>query len=322
MTDEPGHGRREGQVAGRPGRQGRVVVVGTVNVDDVFELAALPLPGETVLARGTARHQGGKGANQASAAARWGAPTSLVALVGTDEDGASAVADLRDGGVDTTEVGTVERPTGRALILLDEAGENSIVVASGANGALDGARAAAALTRLAVTPDDVVLTNGEVTAEVVAAAARAAVDSGALHVHNLAPARTDDLAATAASLLVLNEVELGQATGGPDGQAAAETDAALARLLPGRPGVVLTLGPRGAVAATTAGHTAVPAAPTRAVDTTGAGDAFCGALAAELAAGIDLVVAVRLAVRAGSYAVTGAGARGALARRGDVADDA
>ncbi len=315
MTDESGQGQVEG-------RQGRVVVVGTVNVDDVLELAALPLPGETVLALGTARHQGGKGANQASAAARWGAPTSLVALVGTDEDGASAVADLEGWGVGTTEVGAVDLPTGRALILLDRAGENSIVVASGANGALDGDRAAAALTRLGITADDVVLTNGEVAGDVVAAAARAATDSGALHVHNLAPARTDDLVATGTSLLVLNEVELGQATGGAGTGAdtGADPGAALDQLLQGRPGVVLTLGPRGAVAASSAGRTAVPAEPTRAVDTTGAGDAFCGALAAELASGGDLVEAVRLAVRAGSWAVTGAGARGALARRLDVAD--
>ena len=290
-----------------------MLVVGTVNVDDVYRCQALPLPGETVLALSTARHQGGKGANQASAAARWGAPTVLVALVGADDDGAAAVADLQSWGVSTTEVGTADLPTGRALILLDQAGENSIVVASGANGALDGQRAATALARLDLTPDDVVLTNGEVAPDVVTAAARAAEQAGARHVHNLAPARAEDLATTTRSLLVLNEVELAQATGETD------ADAALASLLPGRPGAVLTLGPRGAVAATADGHVAVPAAPTQVVDTTGAGDAFCGALAAELAAGGDLVAAVGLAVRAGSHAVTAAGARGALARRGDVA---
>ena len=290
-----------------------MLVVGTVNVDDVHRCEALPQPGETVLALSSARHQGGKGANQASAAARWGAATSLVALVGADDDGAAAVADLQAWDVDTAEVGTTDLPTGRALILLDRSGENCIVVASGANGALDGQRAAAALARLGLTADDVVLTNGEVAPDVVAAAARAAEQAGARHVHNLAPARVEDLTATTRSLLVLNEVELAQATGETD------TDTALATLLRGRPGAVLTLGPRGAVAATAAGHVAVPAARTEVVDTTGAGDAFCGALAAELAAGSDLVDAVGLAVRAGSHAVAAAGARGALARRGDLA---
>lgn len=303
-----------------------MVVVGTVNLDDVFELAALPLPGETVLALGTARHQGGKGGNQASAAARWGAPTVLVALVGTDEDGAAAVADLRSWGVGTSEVGTVELPTGRALILVDRAGENSIVVASGANGALDGERTTAALTRLTLTPADVLLTNGEVAADVVVAVARAAAATGARHVHNLAPARGEDLPVTTGSFLVLNEVELAQATGqhtgqGTPGDTPRDASAALASVLTDRPGVVLTLGRRGAVAATAAGQTAVPAEETRAVDTTGAGDAFCGALAAELAAGSDLVDAVRLAVRAGSFAVTAAGARGALARRSGLTTD-
>ena len=294
------------------GGSGRVVVVGTVNVDDVFQCSTLPVPGETVLALSTARHQGGKGANQAAAAARWGAPTSLVALVGHDPDGDDAVADLESWGVGTDEVRSVDLPTGRALILLDRAGENSIVVASGANGALDAERAASALTRLELTPDDVVLTSAEVTAEVVAAAADAAKQVGARHVHNLAPARDADLAATTGSLLVLNEVELAQVTG------MADTEAGVRRLLAGRPGVVLTLGGRGAVAATPEEDIAVPASPTEVVDTTGAGDAFCGALSAELVAGSDLGTAVRLAVRAGSYAVTGAGARGALARRADV----
>ena len=301
-------------VTGAP--TGRVLVVGTVNVDDVFECAALPRPGETVLALSTARHHGGKGANQAAAAARWGAPTSLVAVVGQDEDGASAVADLRSRGVDTTEVASVDRPTGRALILLDRSGENSIVVASGANAVLDADRATAALARLGVGPDDVVLTSAEVGADVVAAAARVAREQGARHVHNLAPVRDEDLDSTTGSLLVLNEVELAAAAEG-------DTGTALDTLVAGRPGVVLTLGPRGAVVATTAGHVAVDAAATRAVDTTGAGDAFCGALAAELVGPVtetDLLAAVRLAVRAGSFAVTAAGARGALARRGDVAD--
>ena len=287
--------------------------MGTVNVDDVFECPALPLPGETVLASSTARHQGGKGANQAAAAPGgeprpgW-SPSSVTTRTAPAPSPTS-----RPGASTTTEVGSVDLPTGRAVILLDRSGENSIVVASGANGALDAERTSAALDRLGLTPDDVVLTNGEVTPEVVAAAARAAGERGARHVHNLAPARDADLHATPATTLVLNEVELSQATGEGD------TDAALEALGVGRPGVVLTLGPRGAVAATASGRVAVGAAPTEVVDTTGAGDAFCGALAAELVAGSDLVAAVRLAVRAGSYAVTGAGARGALARRTDVA---
>ena len=278
-----------------------MVVVGTVNVDDVFELEALPLPGETVLARGTARHQGGKGANQASAAARWGAPASLVALVGDDDEGAGAVRDLRSWGVGTSEVASVDRPTGRALIFLDRSGENSIVVASGANAALDGDRATAALTRLALTADDVLLTNGELSPGVVAAVAAAAERSSARHVHNLAPARTEDLAATRRSLLVLNEVELAQATEGVRGDA-------LEHLLPGRPAVVVTRGARGAVVATATTRTDVPTRPARVVDTTGAGDAFCGAFAAARARGLDAVAATRIACAAASLSVERPGA--------------
>ena len=298
-------------------RAGRVVVVGSVNVDHVFRLDALPAPGETVLALDSLRTGGGKGGNQACAASRWGAATSFVGSVGRDEDGEAAEADLRRWEVELTGLSRSGAATGRALILVDRAGENSIVVSPGANATLTPEEVTAALGRLGLGVADVVLTCGEVPTEVVAAAARSTSGTGTLHVHNVAPARAEDAAAAPRALLVLNEVELAQVTPG----AGPDPVTGLVRLARGRPGAVLTRGGAGAVVF--AGEEVAEVAAPRAevVDTTGAGDTFCGVLAAELAAGHPLVDSVRSAVLAGSYAVTGLGARGALPRRDELVPD-
>jgi len=288
-------------------------VVGSVNVDHVFRLDELPAPGETVLALDFMRTGGGKGGNQACAASRWGAGTAFVGAVGRDADGEAAEADLRHWGVDLSALGRAEAATGRAIILVNRAGENSIVVSPGANATLAEADVTASLERLGLEGQDVVLTSGEVSAGVVAAAARSCVTTGTLHVHNVAPARAEDVTATTSSLLVLNEVELAQVAPSPgdplDG---------LRRLAEGRPGAVLTRGGEGAVVVQAEEVTVVEAPRTEVVDTTGAGDTFCGVLAAELASGRSLVDSARAAVLAGSYAVTGLGARGALPRRTDL----
>jgi ribokinase len=293
---------------------GRVIVVGSVNADLVLRCAHLPRPGETVLAAGMSEGFGGKGANQAVAAARLGAPTALLAAVGDDAAGTAGRADLTAEGVDVTGVVVATgHPTGRATVLVDDAGENAIVVMPGANAALTAQTVVAELARLRPQPGDVVLVSGEVPSECAEAAIRAGPGGGARAVYNLAPFRgpvgwLDELR----PLLVLNETEAGQATGLADAGAAA---AELARRCGA---VVVTRGARGALLVDGAAAREIPADPVRVVDTTGAGDAFCGALAAELAAGEPLRRAVATAVRAGSFAVSGYGARGALATRDDI----
>ena len=277
---------------------GRVVVIGAVNVDRVFRCPELPAPGETVLAVSLTRGFGGKGGNQAAAAARFGARTWMVAAVGRDRDGAEAVEDLRRFGVDTGHVRAVaDRETGQAAVFTAADGRNAIAVAAGANAALSARDVRSALADLRLTAGDVVLVSAEVAEGCAAAAAQACAAAAARMVYNLAPARpTAGWLARHRPLLVLNEVEAAQVAG-----------------------VVLTLGARGAryLAANGSGEVPATAAPL-VLDTTGAGDAFCGVLAAELAAGRPLRSAVATAVAAGTWAVGGAGARGALARPEDL----
>jgi ribokinase len=299
----------EGAVAGR------VAVIGALNVDRVFRCRTLPAAGETVLAVSLTRGFGGKGGNQAAAAARFGARTSMVGAVGGDADGAEAVDDLRRLGVDTGHVRVVAgRETGQAAVLTAADGRNAIVVAAGANAALSADDVGSALATLRLTAGDVVLASAEVAEECAAAAAEACSAAAARMIYNLAPARpVTGWVARHRPLLVLNEVEAAQAAGTADPAAAADVLARSAA------GVVLTLGARGARYVVGAQWAEVPApAAARVLDTTGAGDAFCGVLAAELAAGRALRAAVITSVAAGTWAVGAIGARGALARPGDL----
>jgi ribokinase len=286
-----------------------VVVVGSVNADLVVRVSRLPRPGETVT-RGTfARHGGGKGANQAVAAARLGARTALVAAVGADDLGTEALAGLAEEGVDVGAVKRLEEePTGVALIVVDERGENQIAVASGANATLDGETVARALAGLGA---GVVLLSLEVTDEALLAGAAAA----RLAVLNPAPAR--DLPAAlldAGPLLTPNAGEARGMTGEEDVTAAA-------RALQARTGapVVVTLGAGGALLARDGcAPVRIPAPEVAAVDTTGAGDCLNGALAAELARGVPLEAAVAFAVRAAARSTLAHGARAGMPRRAEV----
>jgi ribokinase len=293
---------------------GRVVVVGSVNLDTVLHCEHLPGPGETVFAGAMSAGFGGKGANQAVAAARLGARVVLVAAVGTDDAGAAALADLAAEGVDTDGVAVVAgAPTGHATVLVDPGGENAIVVLPGANATLDPAAVTGQLARLDLGTGDVLLVSGEVPAGCAEAAIRAGTPAGARAVYNLAPFRgLHDWLADLRPIVVLNETEAAQAARRPH---AADAAAALAaRFGP----VVVTRGAAGAVLVDGDGTHEVPAEKVEPVDTTGAGDAFCGALASGLAAGRPLRAALALAVRAGTIAVTGPGARGRLATAADL----
>lgn len=293
----------------------RVIVVGSVNRDRVVRCAALPRPGETVVARSAVEGFGGKGGNQACAAARLGARVALVAAVGADPVGRAAIADLQHHGVDVSRVivakGVV---TGRADVFVDTDGENFIVLESGANTGLGAGEVTEALRDLGLSPGDVVLTSNGIGAEALGATAEQGRAGGATHLHNLTPfGSLEPWSHGDHVVLIANAVEAHQATAMEDPTAAA------VRLAVGRRAAVVTLGAQGALIAVGPDVQTVSAPVITAVDSTGAGDAFCGALAAALAFGEDEQSAVERAVRAGAFAVTGWGARGALATAADLA---
>lgn len=297
-----------------------IVVFGSLNADLVLGVSALPGPGQTVLGGAIERHSGGKGANQAVAAARYAVEVTgsrqsasrvrMVGRVGADEHGARLREDLIAAGVDVTAVVVDPRhDSGIALILVDPAGENLIAVSPGANAAVDGEDVAR--VRRELRPDDVVLCQLEVPLPAVRQLAGAARAAGARLVCNAAPATPlpADLLAQL-DVLVVNEAEARTVFGDP-----VRTPSA-ARAAAARAGcaVVVTLGAAGAVyaadptnAADLVGH--CPATGVTVVDTVGAGDAFVGALAASLAAGRPLPEAVAAGVAAGTHAVTHRGAR-------------
>jgi ribokinase len=288
-----------------------VVVVGSVNADLVVSVRELPRPGETVSGGTFARHGGGKGANQAVAAARLGARVLFVGAIGNDDLGEEALKQLADEGVDVSKAIRLDDiPTGVALIVVDERGENQIAVASGANAALTGEHVEQAL---GLAGSGVVLLGHEVPVEAVAAGARAARAAGWQAILNPAPARQliDDLDGV---ILTPNADEARRLTGEPDPEAAA-------RALSERTGapVLVTLGADGALLMRDGHAERVPAPAVAVVDTTGAGDTVNGALAAELAAGRDLRDAVRFALAAAALSTRAAGAREGMPRRDEVA---
>ncbi|WP_326690205.1 MULTISPECIES: ribokinase [unclassified Streptomyces] len=298
-----------------------LLVVGSANADLVVGVDRRPAAGETVLGSDLVIHPGGKGANQAAAAARLGARTTLLARVGDDAYGQLLAQAQRAAGADTA--GLLEgkdAPTGVALITVDSAGDNSIVVSPGANARLtpDDITAAGALFEAAA----VVSLQLEIPLETVATAARAAAGHGARVVLNPSPPAPlpEDVLALC-DPLVVNEHEARRLLPGRSLSTEPE-EWATALLGLGPRSVVVTLGAEGALVAGPGVGTdgtdgsadavrtvLVPSPPVRAVDTTGAGDAFTGALGWRLGRGDGLEQAVRYAVRVGSFAVTRAGAQ-------------
>ena len=285
--------------------RGRVVVVGSANVDLVASTPHLPAPGETVLGTALATHPGGKGLNQAVAAARDGARTEFAGAVGDDANADLLRAALTDAGIGVAGLRTVEGPSGTAMISVDEAGSNTIVVVPGANAAVG----PGALPELASA--DVVLLQLEIPLPSVRAAALGAARSGAVVVLNAAPAaELDDDLLGAVDHLVVNEGEAAVLAGrGADSGPADDPAASASALLRRVPSVVVTIGGAGALALSrTAEQLRVPAPDVDVVDTTGAGDTFAGVFAAALADGSSVPNAVRRAVAAGALSVTRTGA--------------
>ena len=300
-----------------PSRERNVLVAGAINTDLVARLRVAPAAGETVLGESFAVFGGGKAANQAVAAARSGAPTAMLGALGADDFGRQRLDDLRAEGIDVAAVAVLDGvSSGVALILVEEAtGQNRIANVLGATARVTPAQAARVLDR--VRPAVLLLTL-EFPRETVAALVEAARAQGASVLLNATPDPTAgrDLLPLV-DLLIVNETEAGDLIG----RAVAEGEgiaAARALLDLGPATVVATLGAAGAVVARRGETVAIPAPPVEVVDTTGAGDAFCGALAARLVAGDDPVAAVRLGVAAGSLATTKAGAQPSMPRLADV----
>ena len=291
-----------------------VVVVGSLNLDLVVPVPRHPAPGETVLGGEVFRNPGGKGANQAVAAARLGQPTALVGRVGTDDAGRALLSSLREAGVDVARVlATDDAPTGMALITVDEHGENAIVVSPGANARLRPADVESAEPILRTAR--VVLLQLEVPMEIAVAAARSAAGTVVL---NPAPAQPLPPALLGSvDVLVPNRSELAVLTGA--GTEPRDDDQALrlAARIEG-PAVVVTLGAEGVLIVEGDQVERVPALPVDVVDTTAAGDAFCGAMADALSRGSSLVEAGRWAARVAAVACTRRGAQASLPTRDEV----
>jgi ribokinase len=300
------------------GNRPQVTVLGSLNMDISVTVPRLPGPGETVLGSAARFTPGGKGANQAVAAARLGADTRLVGCVGDDDFGRQLLAALQEEGVNPDDVRVVVgAPTGLAMIAVDGAGENLITVAPGANhevGPADAGQAGAA-------PGDVLI----ISAEIPEPAIRAALSQrGTLRVLNLAPAPRSQAQAAALvadgapDWLVVNESEAAAVLGRPVSGLAEARRAAAELLAAGPARAVVTAGAHGAALAGPDGADTVPGFRVDAVDAVGAGDTFVGALAVALAAGVPAPHAVRAAAAAGAAAVTRPGAQTAMPRPADI----
>jgi ribokinase len=300
----------------------RLTVLGSLNMDISVTVPRLPPPGATVLGGTAAFAPGGKGANQAVAAARLGADVRMIGCVGDDDFGRTLRAALRTEGVRDDRVRTVPGvPTGLAMITVDETGENSITVAPGANREVG----APELAAVRDTPADVLVISAEVPVTAISAALAAVAMN--LRVLNLAPAppAAAELVASGVDWLVVNESEaaavLGTTVTGLDGAARAAADLATR----GARHVVVTAGAAGAAYSGPGaapgkpdGVVTVPGFRVQAVDSVGAGDTFVGALAVALAAGIDACDAVVAAAAAAATTATRPGTQSGMPRPADV----
>jgi len=284
-----------------------VLVAGSANLDFVVRAAHIPAPGETVLGREFRTFPGGKGANQAIASARaGGAPTGMLLALGDDAYAAPVEASLREAGVVLHIVRAAEQPTGTAFICVSDSAENAITVAPGANAALRAEHlpALAGIRHL--------LLQLETPLATVTAYARAARVAGVMVVLNAAPAQAlpDELLA-ATDLLIVNEGELAAISGIAD-----DVTAALERVAV--PTVIVTLGARGCIARTPQGRVQQGGFKVDAIDTTAAGDTFCGALVAALSRGEPLATSLAFASAAAAIACTRLGAQASIPALAEV----
>jgi ribokinase len=274
-----------------------IVVVGSINADLVFEVDEIPRGGETVAATSHTVVAGGKGANQAVAAARLGADVAFIGCVGNDQPGSDLRTGLQNDGVDVTLMSVAAGSTGTAVVVVDKHGENAIIVDEGANGRLELGKK----QKQIITSAEVLLCQQEIPMHVVAEVASMA---GGMFVLNAAPSKgLPDGLLEAVDVLIVNEHEA-LAVG-------AKRDPASIRAL-GVPTVITTLGAAGARVVTQADIAIVEPPAVSVLDTTGAGDAFCGAFAVASHDGLDVFEAAGRGVVAGALATQGLGARTAM----------
>lgn len=294
---------------------GNVVVLGSANVDLVVEVSRRPEAGETIIGSDVHLYPGGKGANQAASSARSGASTRFLCCVGSDPYAALLRERLTEAGVDVQRVQTVERPTGTAMILITPDGENSIVVSPGANYAMDVAAADAVST--VWESADVLVLGLEIPPTTVAHVAMRAAHAGVRILLNAAPALSipEEILALCDPLIV-NENEANTLLGIHDPQPFSEIALELRRR--GARSVIITLGSAGSLVCDDQGVDVVPAYRVDVVDTTGAGDAFVGAVACELSRNSSLRDAVRFATAMSALAVQVRGAQSSYKNRSEV----
>jgi ribokinase len=291
----------------------RIVVLGSLNVDLVVTVPHLPHPGETVLGDGLTSYPGGKGANQAVAAARLGGQVAMVGRVGNDNFGAGLIENLDRNGVESSGVEhDSAMPTGAALIYVEAGGQNMIAVAPGANGTVGPIDAERAVSRLVA--GDVLVLQLEIPISVIGHAAVVARQAGAFVLLNAAPAqRLDPGLLSQLDALVVNEREANALV---DHEDPASMAAGLRTLGPKL--VIVTLGPSGSVFCDETGVHRVEPFDVESIDSTGAGDAFMGALAVGIARRLETKAAVRFGNAAGAAATSSVGAQAALPRLDDL----
>ncbi|WP_051229084.1 ribokinase [Paludibacterium yongneupense] len=299
-------------------RPRRIVVVGSLNMDLVLSAARCPEAGETLTGHGFAVHPGGKGANQAIACARLGAPVAMVGRLGQDGFAATLRQGLLDAGIDADAVGTdPSLASGTAMIIVEDSGQNRILLAPGANAALSVAAIDAEAERIAQAA--LLVLQLEVPFACVERAIAIAADAGVPILFNPAPAAALDAGLIAKiDYLVVNETEAALIAGHAVIDRASATIAAGILLSMGARHVLLTLGAEGALVADGAGVRHYPAFPTTVVDTTAAGDTFIGGLAAALIEGATLDRAVRLGMAASAICVSRPGAQPSIPFRAEV----
>lgn len=301
-----------------------IAVVGSINVDLMIHVERHPSPGETLHGTGGEILPGGKGANQAVAAAFLGGDVRMVGAVGDDPNAGAATSLLRESGVVLDHVAVHPGPTGLAVVVVDSRGENNIIVIAGANDSMDAAAVESAAG--VISSAAVVVIQGEIPPSGIERTAELA--TGRLVV-NLAPVlQVHRSVLMAADPLVVNEHEaslvlqlLGRAVNTPSGDAgehATERSMMEELLRSGVKSVVLTMGADGALVGDDDAVTTVPSPTVTAIDSTGAGDAFVGALATRLALGEQLLDASRFAARVGAFACTGRGAQPSYPTKTDV----
>ncbi len=299
-------------------KSAKVVVIGSSNTDMAVKTPRIPAPGETVLGGDFMTTSGGKGANQAVAASRLGAEVTLVARVGMDVFGDRTVANIAAAGVSTKFVVRDDRaPSGVALVCIAENGQNSIVVASGANARLSPADIDAALP--AIEDADVVVLQFETPLETVQHAIRLAKELGKTIIVNPAPAR--ELPAgflSGVDVITPNEVEAAMLLGLAPDEALDGADMARRLLVLGVGSAIVTLGGEGAICGTPGCVQRIPGRRVIAVDTTAAGDCFTGALACALGEGQELGPAISFANAAAALSVTRFGAQTSMPIRSEV----